>query len=207
MSMSEAFRSSGTTRRQWACSLRTPRAGTAWFPLTYGICFQDCVFKLAGRLITMRPLPFFGPGKFMNLDTMTECATASNDAEQELSNYLRALWAMSCQWMQNHKLCMAKPRWNCKHTRTCTGTSEKPQAQTWWPWKPFCPCNRKAPSLLTDMHTLSRAVDTRLRHSVKMSSCVLKQFNKSRPPHDCGSFFIRSEVFLSKILAQVFWHL
>lgn len=57
----------------------------------YGTCFQDCVFKLAGRLITMRPLPFFGPGKFMNLDTMTECATASNDAEQELSNYLRAL--------------------------------------------------------------------------------------------------------------------
>ena len=159
MSMSEAFRSSGTTRRQWVCSLRTPRAGTARFPLTYGTCFQDCVFKLAGRLITMRPLPFFGPGKFMNLDTMTECATASNDAEQELSNYLRALWAMSCQWMQNHKLCMAKPRWNCKHTRTCTGTSEKPQAQTWWPWKPFCPCNRKAPSLLTDMRTLSRAVD------------------------------------------------
>ena len=50
MSMSEAFRSSGTTRRQWACSLRTPRAGTARFPLTYGTCFQDCVFKLAGRL-------------------------------------------------------------------------------------------------------------------------------------------------------------
>ena len=68
-----------------------PRAGTARIPLTYGTCFQDCVFKLAGRLITMRPLPFFGPGKFMNLDTMTECATASNDAEQELSNYLRAL--------------------------------------------------------------------------------------------------------------------
>ena len=29
MSMSEAFRSSGTTRRQWACSLRTPRTGTS----------------------------------------------------------------------------------------------------------------------------------------------------------------------------------
>ena len=50
MSMSEAFRSLGTTRRQWAFSLRTPRAGTARFPLTYGTCFQDCVFKLAGRL-------------------------------------------------------------------------------------------------------------------------------------------------------------
>ena len=28
----------------------------------YGTCFQDCDFKVTGRLITMRPLPFFGPG-------------------------------------------------------------------------------------------------------------------------------------------------
>ena len=52
---------------------------------TYGTCFQDCDFKVAGRLITMRPLLFFGPGKFMNLDTMTECANARNDAKQKLA--------------------------------------------------------------------------------------------------------------------------
>ena len=60
-------------------------AGTARCPLTYGTCFQDRDFKVAGRLITMRPLPFFGPGKFMNLDAMTECANARNDAKQELT--------------------------------------------------------------------------------------------------------------------------
>ena len=68
--MSVAFRSAGIVCCQWEWSLRTPRAGTSRWPLTYGVFFQAFVFLAAGRLITIRPLPFFGPGKFMNLEAM-----------------------------------------------------------------------------------------------------------------------------------------
>lgn len=70
MLRADAWRSSGTARCQCICSCRTPRPGTLRFPLTYGTCSQDFVFNAAGRLMTMRPLPFLGSGKGLNFGAM-----------------------------------------------------------------------------------------------------------------------------------------
>ena len=114
--MSVAFRSSGTARCQWECSLRTPRAGTSQWPLTYGVFFQAFVFLAAGRLITIRPLPFFGPGKLMNLDAMKALGDALT-VQQGKSRFARAKSGP----YKNAKTISSRPKQTSDSSRQSTG--------------------------------------------------------------------------------------
>ena len=69
--VSEHESNSVMVRFQWACSLRTPCAFTVRAPLTYGTFFQASDLTEAGRLSTLRPLPFLGSGKGLNFFAMT----------------------------------------------------------------------------------------------------------------------------------------